>query len=307
MTPRVPADSQPVSVVSGLGLIVFDQQMFVRQFPTADTKIFAEEFRTQIGGPVPTALAQLRRLGVGARFLGAWADDLAGRVIEQDLARERIAFDADASRSAGVTGTAHVWVETTTGRRTVISLPPDSSPDPATAATFGRSAHVLHLDGWGGEAAVAAAGTTRAAGGLVTLDAGSVKPTTGCLLPLAEVVNAPKRFLRAYCGTDDPDVGAKTLLRLGPRIVTVTDGDRGAGVYTEDQSIWLPAFPVRAVDTCGAGDVFCGGLIDAVLSRLEPEHALRFAMAAAALKVTRPGNREALAGREEILGFLDRF
>jgi sugar/nucleoside kinase (ribokinase family) len=198
-----------------------------------------------------------------------------------------------------------VWVETVTGRRTVVSSPPAGEPDVAAAAEFGRSARVLHLDGWGGEAAVAAAEATRENGGLVTLDCGSAKPATARLLPLANVLNAPRRFVRTYCGTDDWEAGARALAERGPRLVTVTDGEHGAGVYADGTAVWLSAFPVRAVDTCGAGDVFCGGLIYAVLIGLGPVEALRFATATAAVKVSRPGNREALAGREEVERLLE--
>lgn len=292
-------------VVCGLGLIVLDQQVFLREYPTADSKVSAQRHRTQLGGPVPTALAQLQRFGVGCRMLGSWADDAAGREIEGDLKRTGIGFDAAACRTASGSGFAHVWVESATGRRTVVSSPPKGEPDVVAAAEFGRAARVLHLDGWGGEAAVAAAEATRDNGGLVVLDCGSAKPATERLLPLANVLNVPRRFVRSYCGTDDWEAGARSLAERGPRLVTVTDGEHGAGVYGGGTAVWLPTFRVRAVDTCGAGDVFCGGLIYAVLIGLGPVEALRFAMATAALKVSRSGNREALAGREEVQRLLE--
>ncbi|MGC1273598.1 MAG: PfkB family carbohydrate kinase [Planctomycetaceae bacterium] len=295
----------PRPVVAGLGLVVLDEQMFVQAHPAVDAKVFADGCRMQVGGPAPTALAQLQRFGVGTKVLGAWATDAAGRAIEDGLSAAGISFDATSCRTANATGAAHVWVESTTGRRTVVSYPPDGRPEPSSAAEFARSARLLHLDGWGGDAAIAAAEATRSQGGVITFDSGSVKPSTERLLRLANVVNAPLRFLNDFCGTRDPEAGAKTLLGLGPRLVTVTDGEQGAGVYTQDVARWQPAFQVRPVDTCGAGDVFCGGLIFSVLAGYEPEATLLFAMATATLKISRPGNREALAGYDEVVSFLE--
>ena len=50
-----------------------------------------------------------------------------------------------------------------------------------------------------------------------------------------------------------------------------------------------PGFPVTAVDTTGAGDVFRGGLIFALLRGWHTAEALRFANAAAAISCTRLG------------------
>lgn len=301
-TPR--ATPLPEVVVAGLGLVVVDQLAIVETYPTVDSKVFSLEHSIQIGGPVPTALAQLRRFGIKSRFLGSWADDAFGDTVEAHLRGEQIGFEKARCRTAASTGFAHVWIESRTGRRTIVSSRPYGTPAVAAAGDFGRESDVLHLDGWGGEAAVAAARATAERGGLVTLDAGSVKPATERLRPYARVLNAPMRFIRAYCGTGDAALGAKALLSGGAQIVTVTDGEEGAGIYTPEVSVWLPAFRVQAVDTCGAGDVFCGGLIYACLAKLEPVTALQFAMATAAIKVSRRGNREALATDQEILEFL---
>jgi fructokinase len=99
---------------------------------------------------------------------------------------------------------------------------------------------------------------------------------------------------------------AAELLGLGAALVVVTRG--GAGVYALRseagtlRSLELPAFPVRVVDTVGAGDSFSGGLLASlaerdVLSRTALEalslddlaRCLRFATAVSALTCTRAG------------------
>jgi ribokinase len=68
----------------------------------------------------------------------------------------------------------------------------------------------------------------------------------------------------------------------------------------------LSAFAVDAVDTTAAGDVFNGALAVALIEGRSLVDASRFASAAAALSVTRPGARESAPFRAEIDAFLAR-
>ncbi len=307
MWTREVRQTHPASIavceVAGLGLIVLDQLVSVDPYPACDTKSIGSNPMLQVGGPVPTALSQLRQFGIATRFVGSWADDTNGQVLEQHLSTGGIGFERNACRTSRSSGFAHVWIEATTGRRTVVSVPPDHEPEPHEAASIVRSASILHLDGWGGDAALAAAKAVRDAGGRVTLDAGSMKPATERLLPFVTLLNVPKRFVTSFCGTNEVERGVQHLLAAGPKQVTVTDGEHGAGVFTSENATWRSAFPVQAKDTCGAGDVFCGGLIASLLFGFEPVKALEFAMATAAIKVSRSGNRN-LATFDEVQTFV---
>ncbi|HJQ03100.1 MAG TPA: carbohydrate kinase [Jatrophihabitans sp.] len=53
---------------------------------------------------------------------------------------------------------------------------------------------------------------------------------------------------------------------LGPSLVVLTDGGRGARLLTADGAqLNVPAVPVPVVDTVGAGDAFMAGLINALV------------------------------------------
>ena len=68
--------------------------------------------------------------------------------------------------------------------------------------------------------------------------------------------------------------------------------------------IHLPAFPVTAVETLGAGDTFHGAFALALAEGLAIAAAMRFAAAAAALRCTRSGGRTALPSRQEVMALL---
>jgi ribokinase len=64
------------------------------------------------------------------------------------------------------------------------------------------------------------------------------------------------------------------------------------------------AFKVEAVNTVGAGDCFNGAFAAALLEGNDPFAAARFASAAAAISVTRPGAQASMPTRAEVDEFL---
>lgn len=61
---------------------------------------------------------------------------------------------------------------------------------------------------------------------------------------------------------------------------------------------------MKAVDTIAAGDTFNGALVTALLEGKQMDSAVRFAHAAAAIAVTRPGAQPSVPWRKEIDDFL---
>ncbi|MBB4372653.1 sugar/nucleoside kinase (ribokinase family) [Bradyrhizobium sp. cir1] len=106
-------------------------------------------------------------------------------------------------------------------------------------------------------------------------------------------------------GIADDGEALKRLSALTPAFLAATRGPQG--------TIWLdeagaleetPAFPVEAVDTLGAGDVFHGAFALCLAEGKGVREALRFAAATAALKCTRHGGGLAAPQRIEVEEFL---
>ena len=76
--------------ILGMGTVVVDHQVVVRELPEPDAKAEILSDRFQVGGPVPTALALLTRFGASTSFIGKWATDRWGEMIEDDLGQARI-------------------------------------------------------------------------------------------------------------------------------------------------------------------------------------------------------------------------
>lgn len=93
-------------------------------------------------------------------------------------------------------------------------------------------------------------------------------------------------WLAARLGRDAAPAALREVLGVD---VAVTLGEAGAAVATAEGMLRVPAFPVRVVDTTGAGDAWCGVLGAALDRGLPMAAALRRASAAGALACTRPG------------------
>jgi ribokinase len=90
----------------------------------------------------------------------------------------------------------------------------------------------------------------------------------------------------AACGSIDT---APQLLAGAASAVIVTMGPNGARGTLDGASFSAPAAPAAVIDTTGAGDAFCGGLLAALVRGLAPAAALQVAARAAAIILEQRG------------------
>jgi ribokinase len=108
---------------------------------------------------------------------------------------------------------------------------------------------------------------------------------------------------------EDARIVAAVLLEQGIAKVVITLGSQGAILATAAETvgarvIYQSAPKVPVVDTTAAGDCFVGALTVALTEGQTPEDALRFAVYASALKVTKFGAQSGLPTRAEVEAFL---
>lgn len=93
--------------------------------------------------------------------------------------------------------------------------------------------------------------------------------------------------------------------RCGCGCVIVTMAEQGVYVSSNELSGHIPPFKVKAVATVAAGDAFAGVLGQALCEGNGLERAIRLAMAAGALCVSRPGTQSAMPYRDEVIALAD--
>jgi len=95
---------------------------------------------------------------------------------------------------------------------------------------------------------------------------------------------------QVWCGSADETVIAKTLSGLA-KTVCLTRGAKGTRVIEAGQMVDVPAFPIKALDANGAGDMFAGAFLYGVSRGMVAAQAAKLANKAAAAVVSQYGNR----------------
>ena len=93
---------------------------------------------------------------------------------------------------------------------------------------------------------------------------------------------------------------AKELLKQGLKRIIVTLGEKGSLYVDNDQVILIAPHKVKAVDTTGAGDSYCGAFVTALSEDKSIKVAMEFASKVSSITVTRKGAISSLPRRDEL-------
>ncbi|MDO8860533.1 ribokinase [Haliea sp. E1-2-M8] len=164
------------------------------------------------------------------------------------------------------------------------------------------------------ETVLAAARRANQADAVVILNPAPAQLLPAELYPLLQMLTPNETEAALLTGIQVRDPGsaaaaADTLHQRGVGTVLITRGANGVYLSQSDDSreplrSEHPGFPVTAVDTTAAGDVFNGCLAVALTEGLPLPQAIRFAQAAAALSVQQPGAQASAPTRAAIESFL---
>ena len=293
--------------VIGLGQACLDYLGRLRFYPEEDDKCELIDLHIQCGGPASTALVTLSRLGIKTSFLGSISDDTFGIEIIKGLKEEKV--DSTYLKiTPGYTSQFAFIAITESGNRTIFwnrgSVPHLRAGD-VNLGPFSK-ARILHVDGLMIEAAQEAARQARSMGLKVVMDAGTMREGSKKLASLVDVLIASERFAEPMVGElSPPEKALEALGQLGPKEVIITLGSRGSIGLSGEEIIFQKAFPIVAVDTTGAGDVYHGAYIYGLLQGWDMQECMRFASATSAIKCREIGARKGIPYLEEIREFME--
>jgi ribokinase len=144
------------------------------------------------------------------------------------------------------------------------------------------------------------------AGKMVVLNPAPYCPIPDEVFPLLSVIVPNEGEARQMVGLNPDDESvpkeevARRIREMGVENVVITLGKKGAYYCTANESGHLPARPVKAVDTTGAGDTFTASLTVALGEGKGFAEAIEFAQKAAAFSVCSYGVIESLPYRKDI-------
>lgn len=107
--------------------------------------------------------------------------------------------------------------------------------------------------------------------------------------------------------SDKPEILLSALRALGPKIVILTDGPKGAFLSTGDSAWFMPPYPDKKppYERTGAGDSFASTFVSAMALGLSPEEALAWAPINSMSVVQKIGAQAGLLKRAELEDYLE--
>lgn len=297
----------PLDVV-GLGYCAWDYVGIVDHIPEFDAPtVSLADLASSGGGPVSTALVALARLGAQSGYLGVIGDDQPGLSIKQAFEEEGVDVSHLRVQPRARSAVCIVLVHAQTGQRSILCYRGTFKEVQLQQADrpYITAARFLHLDGHHMSAAITAAQWMREAGGTVVLDANRPRPRLDELLPWVDVLITNASFPPAYTGQQDIGDAARELMHTGARLVVTTLGEKGCICFSGSESLHVPGFAVKIIDSTGAGDAFHGAFIYGLLRGWSLLRTATFANAVAALNCMALGGRAGLPRLGDVEAFLE--
>ncbi|HEY1803236.1 MAG TPA: ribokinase [Terracidiphilus sp.] len=298
-------DRKPIVVV---GSINADLVAKVEQIPLSGQTVLSNDFKVYPGGKGANQAVAVARLGYPVFMIGKLGSDAFGPQLLASM------------KTAGVNVSTVITVDGASG---VALIEVSSSGENSIVVAPGANAMLSPEDIDAAVEVIKAAGLV-----LVQLEipletvahliAVCARENVPVILDPAPAQSLPPEVLRQiswftpnetetefYTGSDAAVRGnfrkqRDALFAQGLQGVVLKQGSQG--VYVADRNgleVSIPAFQVKAVDTTAAGDAFNGAFATALLLGKDPAESARFAAAAAAVSVTRPGAQSSMASREE--------
>ena len=289
-----------------VGVATLDVIQQVLRAPGPNEKVSSTARLVCAGGPATNAAVTCAALGVPATLLSAVGRSVLGAAIRADLTGCGVRFVDAAAEPQALPPVSAIAVGAG-GERSVVSpndilaVRPVGGPDDPSgllAEVVGVAPSVVLTDGWYADLAVPVLDAFQGRAVRV-LDGGSLKASTAVLLDRVEVAVVSADF-RPPGRESDAEV-LDWLADAGVRYAAMTRGEAPV-LYRWGSARGEVGIPVvDVVDTLGAGDIFHGAFVAALvrlgvapgeLDRVEPVGPLRAAAGVAARSVRTFGTRE---------------
>jgi ribokinase len=286
--------------------------------PEPGESVGGDQFRMAPGGKAGNQAAQCALLGISSSLIARLGNDPFGDYLVEALGSRGVDMSWCPRDSDAPTGASPIHVDAT-GEYASIIVPGAAAGLSANdldrcRPLLGRSRYALLQLELPEQIVELAANVAKQEGCTVILNASPVHVRASDLVPglldAADMVIVNRRELLTLTAEEPSseisvlDAAAGILVAFGFETVVVTLGSSGALAVTREGAVQVSAPHVRAVDTIGAGDALLGTFVTNLLQGSDTESALRSAVAAGALTVTRQGAFDALPDAEGLSSFL---
>lgn len=296
------------------GSINLDLVATAPRLPVPGETLLGEDFFKIPGGKGANQAVALARLGIPTQMVGrvgahSFGAELISNLQAAGVETDNIFVDESVSSGVAIITVSH------TGENQIIVIP--GANGRVNQEDVNRLSHLLptakalllQLE-IPITAVVAAAIAAQSANIKVILDPAPAQSNLPKeLYPLVDIitpneVEAGQLVGFAVDGEETATKAAQVLLQRGVKSAIVKLGAKGVVCATAEETFFVPAFPVHAVDTVAAGDAFNGGLAAALYAGLSLHQAVVWGAAAGALAATKLGAQTSLPDKLTFDAFL---
>ncbi|HHX36354.1 MAG TPA: hypothetical protein GX717_00055 [Clostridiaceae bacterium] len=297
--------------VIGLESPVMDCVVRLSHLPRSNMRQPIKDITWQGGGKVSTGLVATTRLGGTAAIIGTIGDDRNGAAVCNEFRHLGIDPQYLLVREGTHTSMSVILSDEETGGRSILfdrdpRLDMDEDELDTSIIEQGKYLFLSHFQ----PVHVKALRHAKQNGIITLMDSDNLRTNEEVwpYLHLVDYYIASEELYETLF--NEPAEGERLqqhcleMQRINQGVVIFTLGSRGlvgadaAGYFT------LPAFPVEVVDTTGAGDVFHGAYLAALLKGADARSAARYASGAAAFKCTCLGGRAGIPDEAALTQFI---
>lgn len=256
------------------------------------------------GGPACTAAYLLGKWNVDVSFVGTIGNDSYGKQIMEELEEVNVDVSQVQVLDNEKTSASFILVNGENGSRTIISF---QNPNLASShVDIKVDADIILFDGQ--EYEITKSILTKNPNIISVMDIGRCTKETLELAHLADYVICSKEFAETVTqmqfDLNDTFICTKIyniLKEMFKGKVVITLEDKGCLYEEENEVKILPAISVVPMDTTGAGDIFHGAFVYALISKMTMKDALLFSNIAAGLSTKFIGTRNSIVAIDEVM------
>lgn len=271
--------------------------------PDKGETILGESFKTVPGGKGANQAVAAARLGAEVYMVGCVGDDTFGKAILSNFTANGVFTTYVEPVTHSESGTAHITLAE--GDNSIIVV--KGANEYVTPKFVEKALDVIHNSDIvliqqeiPEETIEYVAEICYVSGVPLLLNPAPARPLSKEVIE--KVAYLTPNELEAAVLFDNKDI--HIALKQYPNKLFITEGKNGVRYHDGDNEILVPAFPVNAVDTTGAGDTFNAAFAVALAEGKSFKESVRFANRAASLSVTKFGAQGGMPTRDEVEGGL---
>jgi ribokinase len=295
------------------GSINMDLVAKTPRLPVAGETLKGYEFFTTAGGKGANQAVAASRLGIPTHMVGRVGNDDFGRQLLAGLQAAGVQTDAVLVDEATSSGVAVITVDDA-GENNIIIIAGangrlnETDLERLSSRLSGAAALLMQLEIPLSTVKLAAQ-AAQSAGVPVILDPAPTQDIPAELYSVVDIITPNQWEASQLVGfpVDGQEAAAQAsavLRQRGVGTAIVKLGDRGVFCATTEETFFVPAFPVQAVDTVAAGDAFNGALAVALAEGRSLREAVVWGAAAGAISATKAGAQPSLPDRKTLEAFL---